>query len=357
MSHENDVDRPPPMNDREGPGSRNGDPSSVPPGRDRSLDRSGGDGRRRPRSRSYSPDRRRPRSRSRSPPRRSLRDRSYSPDRDRRYRDGYGGGGGGGGGGSYRDYPPPPPHPGGRGPPPHPGPGRGGGGGDFRGGDYGPPPPPGGRYYDDRYYPRDGPRDGPRGDHGPPRGPPPHRGGGGGGGGRDNRRSRGGGGGGGGGGMGEESSIPGVSLLVRNVSPDITTQDLQRAFGRIGEIRDVYIPRDYHSQQPKGFAFIEYATADQAEEAREEMDRFVIKGRELEVVFAQEKRKTPNEMRGRVVNQQNRGRDRSTFERSSSFDRHRRDQPEPHMHGGGGGGGGGGPPPEDEPSHRVKDEN
>jgi hypothetical protein len=31
------------------------------------------------------------------------------------------------------------------------------------------------------------------------------------------------------------------------------------------------------------------------------MDRFVVKGRQLEVVFAQERRKTPNEMRGRVV--------------------------------------------------------
>jgi FUS-interacting serine-arginine-rich protein 1 len=93
---------------------------------------------------------------------------------------------------------------------------------------------------------------------------------------------------------------PGVSLLVRNVHGDINTADLQQAFSRIGEVRDVYIPRDYHSQQPKGFAFIEYATPEMAREAREEMDRFSIKGRQLEVVFAQERRKTPNEMRGRA---------------------------------------------------------
>lgn len=94
---------------------------------------------------------------------------------------------------------------------------------------------------------------------------------------------------------------PGVSLLVRNVSPDVTPQDLQHAFGRIGEVRDVYIPRDFHSQKPKGFAFIEYATPEAAAEARDEMNKFLIKGMELEVVYAQEKRKTPNEMRGRVV--------------------------------------------------------
>jgi RNA recognition motif-containing protein len=109
------------------------------------------------------------------------------------------------------------------------------------------------------------------------------------------------------------------------------------AFGRIGEIRDVYIPRDYHSNQPKGFAFIEYATPAMAAEARNEMDRFVVRGRELEVVFAQERRKTPNEMRGRVVNQQNHQSPepspRASRERSSSFERHRlREQ---HVDGGG----------------------
>lgn len=46
------------------------------------------------------------------------------------------------------------------------------------------------------------------------------------------------------------------------------------------------------------------------------MDRFLVKGRQIEVVFAQERRKTPNEMRGRVVDgrgrpQRDRGRDKS----------------------------------------------
>jgi RNA recognition motif-containing protein len=101
------------------------------------------------------------------------------------------------------------------------------------------------------------------------------------------------------------------------------------AFGRMGEVRDIYIPRDFHSQQPKGFAFIEYATPEMAREARDEMDRFLMKGRELEVVYAQEKRKTPNEMRGRGVDGgQRRGRGGGgggdDFQRSSSFERHKR---------------------------------
>lgn len=54
------------------------------------------------------------------------------------------------------------------------------------------------------------------------------------------------------------------------------------------------------------------------------MDKFLMKGRELEVVYAQEKRKTPNEMRGRVVDGGG-GRSRGdNFQRSSSFERHKR---------------------------------
>jgi len=121
---------------------------------------------------------------------------------------------------------------------------------------------------------------------------------------------------------------PGVSLLVRNISTQITSADLQAAFGRIGEIKDVYIPLDYHSKQPKGFAFIEYATQDQARNAKDEMNRFQIKGRELEVVFAQEKRKTPGEMRVRTDSPSEGRSDGGGFERSSSFERHRRREDE-----------------------------
>jgi len=125
--------------------------------------------------------------------------------------------------------------------------------------------------------------------------------------------------------------------LIRNVTGDISTNDLQHAFGRIGEVRDVYIPRDFHSQQPKGFAFIEYATPQMAAEAREEMDKFLMKGRELEVVYAQEKRKTPHEMRGRVVDGRSRNggggreRGRGDFKRSSSFERFKNRERETHF--------------------------
>ena len=141
--------------------------------------------------------------------------------------------------------------------------GRGGHDDRGRGDDHGPPrggPRGGGRgpppHYDpnhDSYGPpgpRGGDSHGPRGGRGGPQSQMRGGGGSGGGGGGGSRR---------GGGRREGEGAPGISLLVRNIGPNITNHDLGVAFGRIGDVRDVYIPRDYHSQQAKGFAFIEYA--------------------------------------------------------------------------------------------------
>ena len=99
--------------------------------------------------------------------------------------------------------------------------------------------------------------------------------------------------------QGQDRRDDGVSLLVRNIAPDVTVDDLRHIFGRIGRLRDVYIPKDYHTNSRKSFAFVEMANMDLAMDAKEELHRFLLKGREIEVLFAQERRKTPREMRGR----------------------------------------------------------
>jgi FUS-interacting serine-arginine-rich protein 1 len=119
-----------------------------------------------------------------------------------------------------------------------------------------------------------------------------------------------------------DETPPGVSLLVRNIASNVSVSDLRAAFARIGQLKDVYIPMDYHSQTPKGFAFIEYATPEQARMAQAEMNKFLIKGKRIEVVFAQERRKTPGEMRfkGDRNTSGSRSGDRG---RSNSLDRYR----------------------------------
>jgi RNA recognition motif-containing protein len=66
------------------------------------------------------------------------------------------------------------------------------------------------------------------------------------------------------------------------------------AFKRFGEIRDVYLPRDYNTQKPKGFGFVEFFDERDAEDAAREMDRREIDGNEISVVQAQNRRKSVN---------------------------------------------------------------
>ena len=62
---------------------------------------------------------------------------------------------------------------------------------------------------------------------------------------------------GGGGGRPQEERKKGQSLLVRNLDRGTTTDTLKDVFGKFGEVKDVYIPRNHQTREPKGFAFVE----------------------------------------------------------------------------------------------------
>ncbi|ELW69337.1 Serine/arginine-rich splicing factor 12 [Tupaia chinensis] len=49
---------------------------------------------------------------------------------------------------------------------------------------------------------------------------------------------------------------PNTSLFVRNVADATRPEDLCREFGRYGPIVDVYIPLDFYTRHPRGFAFM-----------------------------------------------------------------------------------------------------
>ncbi|KAG6410988.1 hypothetical protein SASPL_129061 [Salvia splendens] len=88
-----------------------------------------------------------------------------------------------------------------------------------------------------------------------------------------------------------------TSLLVRNLRHDCRTEDLRGPFGEFGPLKDIYLPRDYYTGQPRGFGFVQYVDPDDATEAKYHMDGQSLLGRELTVVFAEENRKKPSEMR------------------------------------------------------------
>ncbi|XP_043815822.1 serine/arginine-rich SC35-like splicing factor SCL33 isoform X2 [Manihot esculenta] len=103
-----------------------------------------------------------------------------------------------------------------------------------------------------------------------------------------------------------------TSLLVRNLRHDCRPEDLRGPFGQFGPLKDIYLPRDYYTGEPRGFGFVQYVDPADAADAKHHMDGEILLGRELTVVFAEENRKKPSEMRARE-----RVRDRSYDRRRS----------------------------------------
>ncbi|KAL7204823.1 hypothetical protein ACSBR2_017854 [Camellia fascicularis] len=72
------------------------------------------------------------------------------------------------------------------------------------------------------------------------------------------------------------------SLLVLN----ITFYNLFPLFEKYGKVVDVFIPRDRRAGDSRGFAFVRYKYADEAQKAVNKLDGRVVDGREIMVQVA-----------------------------------------------------------------------
>ncbi|KAI8595844.1 hypothetical protein EDD21DRAFT_390032 [Dissophora ornata] len=86
----------------------------------------------------------------------------------------------------------------------------------------------------------------------------------------------------------------------------------------------VYIPKDYHTGAPRGFAYVQYFDEEDTRRVYESGKEFTLDGRRLQMEYAQGRRKSPNQMRthGR---RPSRSAERDYHPRSRSRDRRRRD--------------------------------
>lgn len=87
-----------------------------------------------------------------------------------------------------------------------------------------------------------------------------------------------------------------TSLLVRNIvrpkqDTHVKPDELRTYFSEFGEVRDVYIPRDYYTQKSRGFCFVEFLRYDDAKKALEKTDGTEVLGKTVKIVFAREGRK------------------------------------------------------------------
>ncbi|TXG52827.1 hypothetical protein EZV62_021996 [Acer yangbiense] len=76
------------------------------------------------------------------------------------------------------------------------------------------------------------------------------------------------------------------SLLVLNITFRTGADDLFPLFDKYGKVVDVFIPRNRRTGESRGFAFVRYKYADEAQKAVEKFDGRVVDGREIMVQFA-----------------------------------------------------------------------
>lgn len=89
-----------------------------------------------------------------------------------------------------------------------------------------------------------------------------------------------------------------MSLLVRNLNYGTSSDEIKKHFNfKSDVVKDVYMPKDYQTGKPRGFAFVEFYDKNDAEEAMRELDGKELNGRDLGVIVAQQRRKTPDQMR------------------------------------------------------------
>ena len=78
-------------------------------------------------------------------------------------------------------------------------------------------------------------------------------------------------------------------LYVGNLSYNTAQADLEAAFAAVGEVREVAIPTDRETGQPRGFAFVTMGSAAAANAAIAQLNGSMLDGRAIKVNEAQER--------------------------------------------------------------------
>ncbi|MEI7792263.1 MAG: RNA-binding protein [Candidatus Berkelbacteria bacterium] len=88
----------------------------------------------------------------------------------------------------------------------------------------------------------------------------------------------------------ETPAEPNQKLFIGGLAWAATDEDLQTAFGAFGEVVSASVVKYPDTGRSKGFAFVEFATVEEATAAKEGMDGKEIAGRAIKVDFARPKK-------------------------------------------------------------------
>ena len=81
----------------------------------------------------------------------------------------------------------------------------------------------------------------------------------------------------------------GNRLYVGNLSFSTTQATIESAFAAAGDVREVAMPTDRETGQPRGFAFVTMANAQAAANAIVQLNGMMLDGRTIKVNEAQER--------------------------------------------------------------------
>jgi cold-inducible RNA-binding protein len=80
-----------------------------------------------------------------------------------------------------------------------------------------------------------------------------------------------------------------AKVFVGNLEFRTTQQELEALFSQVGSIREIFLPSDRNTGRPRGFAFVEYESEDDAEKAIERFNGHELGGRPLRVNAAEDR--------------------------------------------------------------------
>src|SRR4051794_1851020 len=81
----------------------------------------------------------------------------------------------------------------------------------------------------------------------------------------------------------------GNRLYVGNLSFNTSKETIESTFASAGEVREVAMPTDRETGQPRGFAFVTMGSAQAATTAISQLNGVMVDGRSLKVNEAQER--------------------------------------------------------------------
>ena len=81
----------------------------------------------------------------------------------------------------------------------------------------------------------------------------------------------------------EEGGPISSKIFVGNLNYETTQDELTEFLAEAGDIVDVFLPNDRETGRPRGFAFVEFSSSDEAAEAIERFDGSELRGRALRI--------------------------------------------------------------------------